>query len=567
VKAESAPAGERRASHVDRELLAVALLAVVPLLPFLDAAVSIDAPVFLAVARQIAVAPLDPFGFDMIWDPVSPHAAFFNHNPPLLSYYLVPWISLFGEWEPALHFALLPFPLVAGLAFAGIARRLAGDALGPAALLVTTPAFLVLASTLLLDVPLLACLLLAIYALLRAREGSPERWQLVAGLAAAAAGLVKYVGFATAPLLAAGVVLFLPAARRAGALLRCVGLPLAVWAAWGAWTGWLYGAVHYAGGLMLVGGKSFDPDEFWNQALSVPIYYGGALIFPVLAGVTAVVRGVRGAELAVAGLLAGGAVVHWVLPGGEPPRRIPLGADQAVVGAFCFAGACFVWGRALRPARVLASVEDRFLALWLAGFGVFSVFVNWHINAADALMAAPPALLLLFRDAAARPGRRAVWLWVAVTLPFSMGLAWADALQGDVYRTVARRIAAEIGDRSGARWCVGHWGFQYYLEREGFAAVVPPQYERSYGRSELSVDDWVASARNVSQLDVSQNLARYEMRRVWQWSEPAPIPLRTTNPDAGAGFYSHHAGYLPFGWSGGPLEQIGLGRVTSARGR
>jgi hypothetical protein len=318
---------------------------------------------------------------------------------------------------------------------------------------------------------------------------------------------------------------------------------------------------------MLVGEKSFDPDEFWNQVLSVPVYYGGALIFPVLAGLASLVRGGRGAELAVVGLLAGGAVVQWVLPEGEPARRHPLGADQAIAGAFFFAGAFFVWGRALRPARALASAEDRFLAIWLAGFLVFSALVNWHVNAADALLAAPPALLLLFRDADSRPGRRAVWLWVALTLPLSMGLAWADALQGDVYRTVARRIAVEIGERPGARWLVGHWGFQYYLEREGFAAVVPPQYERSYGRSELAVDDWVASARNVSQLDVTQNLARYGMRRVWHWSEASPIPLRATNPDAGAGFYSHHAGYLPFGWSGGPLEQIGLGRVTSAKAR
>ena len=36
-----------------REILAVAALTVLPLLPFLSAAFSIDAPVFVAVARQI----------------------------------------------------------------------------------------------------------------------------------------------------------------------------------------------------------------------------------------------------------------------------------------------------------------------------------------------------------------------------------------------------------------------------------------------------------------------------------------------------------------------------------
>jgi len=47
-------------------------------------------------------------------------------------------------------------------------------------------------------------------------------------------------------------------------------------------------------------------------------------------------------------------------------------------------------------------------------------------------------------------------------------------------------------------------------------------------------------------------------------------PLRTTNPDAGAGFYSHHGGYVPYAFSRVPLDTIGLGRVMSvppARGR
>ena len=70
-------------------------------------------------------------------------------------------------------------------------------------------------------------------------------------------------------------------------------------------------------------------------------------------------------------------------------------------------------------------------------------------------------------------------------------------LQRNVYREVARRIDAEIGERPGRRWFVGHWGFQFYFERIGFRAGVPPQYERAYGRSELARDDWIATARNA----------------------------------------------------------------------
>ena len=83
-----------------------------------------------------------------------------------------------------------------------------------------------------------------------------------------------------------------------------------------------------------------------------------------------------------------------------------------------------------------------------------------------------------------------------------------------------------------------------------------------YGRPRLALDDWVASARNVSQIDVSRDMARYGLREVWSFQERHWLPLRTTNPDAGAGFYSSHYGYAPFGWSRLPFEEIQLGRVV-----
>jgi 4-amino-4-deoxy-L-arabinose transferase-like glycosyltransferase len=556
----------RLASDPRREVALVGALALLPLLPFLWAAVSIDAPVFLAVTRQIVAHPADPFGFDMIWDPTSPQVHVFNRNPPLLSYYLAPWVALFGERELLLHAVMLPFPLIAALSFYGIARRLAGEGLAPAALLVATPAFLVLATTLMLDIPVLACMLFAVYAFLRAGEAEGRAkvgWEFTAGLTAAATGLMKYVGFSIAPLLAAGVVLlyprwWLPAARM-------VGLPLAVWALWGAYTASVYGGAHFWIASDLVQDKSFEPDDFWNQVASTPIYYGGALLFPVAVWLWTLVRRRTGIELAVAGVLLGAAAVHFVLPEGEPSRRNPIEADEALLAAVGFASAFSLWALCLRPRQLLASPLDRFLGLWLVGFLVFSMFLNWHVNAADALLAAPPLILLVFRNPELRPSRRAVAGWIALSLPFSVLLAWADSHQAGFYRTAARNIAAEIGDHPGERWFVGHWGLQYYLEREGFQAVVPPQYERWYGRSELEKGDWVSSARNVSQLDVSRNMNRYRLRLVWDWEQKWWLPLRTTNADAGAGFYSHHAGYVPFGWTHVPVENVGLGRVIGVK--
>jgi 4-amino-4-deoxy-L-arabinose transferase-like glycosyltransferase len=542
-----------------RERWLLAALVLLPLLPYLGNAISIDAPVFVAVAHQIAEAPADPFGFLMIWDPTSPDTASFNRNPPLLSYWLAPWIAGLGESDRLLHALVLPFPLVAALSFHGIARRLAGGGLAPAVLLVTTPAFFVLATTLLLDVPALAFLLLAVFAFLRGSEGEgAARWQWAAGAAAAAAGLTKYVGFASAPLLAMAC-LWLPGggARR---WLRVLAPPAVAWTLWGAWTAHLYGTPHFLGSTDVV----FDRDagELANQLVSGPVYLGAALVFPIALWARWLLRGGRGAEIAVLAVLLATPAVYFVLPNGEPPRRHPLEVEEMVLAALGFAGAFTLGVACLRPQRALASPEDRFLALWLGGFLVFTLFLNWHVNAADALLAAPPLLLLLFRHAELRPGRRFVAACAGAQLALSLALAAADGIQANFYRSAAARIADEIGEQPGARWFVGHWGFQHYLAQRGFQAVVPP----TYGRSDLAVGDWVASARNVSQLDVTRDLNRYGMREVWSWTKTTWLPLRTTNADAGAGFYSHHAGYVPFAWSTLPVDQIGLGRVVSVRG-
>ncbi|MFP8879651.1 MAG: glycosyltransferase family 39 protein [Myxococcota bacterium] len=564
---DSVPKPQRNPSNQRGRAQEVWLLVawvVLPLLPFVPGAISIDGPVFVEVAQQILIDPGDPYGFEMIWDPTSPKAAVFNRNPPLLSYYLAPFIALFGESDAVLHAALLPFPLIAALAFLGISRRLCGEGLAPSALLVSTPAFLVLATTLMLDVPTLALWLASVFALLRASETGLARWGWAAGFCAAAAGLMKYVGFSTAPLLAAGVVLLSKQVgwKRAAPMLRAVGVPIAVWALWGAYTHAVYGEVHFLGSTDVVTDmKKWQIDEFWNHTSTVFVYIGAALLFPIAIWLRVLLRGSKGIELAIVGVLIGTVVVVYVLPEGDPPRRVPLDLEGSLLAALGFAGSFLLVARSLRRKLLLGAPTDRFLLLWLGGTLFFSMFLNWHVNAADALLAAPPLLLLLFRDRDLRPTKLAALAVAAVALPLSFLLAWADMEQADSYRTAAANIAAEIGDQAGARYFVGQWGLQHYLEQQGFRAVVPPMY----GRTDLAAGDWIATARNVAQLDVSQNMSDYQMHQVWSRSFRSWLPLRTTNADAGAGFYSHHSGYVPWGWSSEPIEHFQLGRVTGRR--
>ena len=94
-----------------------------------------------------------------------------------------------------------------------------------------------------------------------------------------------------------------------------------------------------------------------------------------------------------------------------------------------------------------------------------------------------------------------------------------------------------------------------------------PLTEIKFGdSSQLAPGDWVASARNVSQLDLAGYMARFRIEPVRSFGSECALPLRTTNPDAGAGFYTHHGGYVPFAFSRAPLDDVGLGRVIAVPG-
>ncbi|MGI9589850.1 MAG: hypothetical protein ACR2P8_00675, partial [Myxococcota bacterium] len=320
-----------------------------------------------------------------------------------------------------------------------------------------------------------------------------------------------------------------------------------------------YDAVHFFGSSDVVLRRSFAPPVLIGQLTAIPIYYGAALIFPILIwGRSLAARG-RSAALGAATLVAGAAVALLVLPWGQPARRHPPGLEELAIAALGFAGGAFLWLTLLDPRRSWQEPVDRFLALWLGGWLVFSAFVNWHVNAADALLAAPPALLLLFRHPGLRPAPRFARAAAGTTLGLSLLLAWADTEQADFHREVAAAIDAEIGAQTGRRWQVGTWGFQHYLAPRGFSPVLP----LALGGPELAPGDWLAAPRNVAQQDVTPFQHRYRLRRVARWENASWLPLRTTNIDAVAGFYSHRLGYAPFAWSTLPIEAVDLMRVVS----
>ncbi|MCS7066616.1 MAG: hypothetical protein NZL85_10160, partial [Fimbriimonadales bacterium] len=76
--------------------------------------VHIDDTVVLHVAQNILKEPLHPFAGEFFWLEEPQPLAQVTTNPPLVSYWLAPFIALGGYREWVLHLAFVPFMALLG---------------------------------------------------------------------------------------------------------------------------------------------------------------------------------------------------------------------------------------------------------------------------------------------------------------------------------------------------------------------------------------------------------------------------------------------------------------------
>src|SRR4029079_15600009 len=192
---------QQKPFHERSPLLLLAIATAVALLPLLGKAFTMYEPLFLWAAQHIVDSPGDPYGFNLNWYGRTQPMSFVMQNPPLTSYALALASEIVGWSEGALHFAFAFFAFAAVAGTWSLARGMTGLPLLAAVLTLVMPFFLVSATNVMSDVPMVACF---VWALALWRRGLDERseWMLwLAALPAAAAGLFKYFGVAAVPLM------------------------------------------------------------------------------------------------------------------------------------------------------------------------------------------------------------------------------------------------------------------------------------------------------------------------------------------------------------------------------
>jgi len=241
------------------------------------------------------------------------------------------------------------------------------------------------------------------------------------------------------------------------------------------------------------------------------------------------------------------------------PRKAAGTAAAAFAGLWLWIGAGGLW--AVLAAGGLAALtlaalgardagddfpEVLLAVLWLGGVLVYAVGLNWSINARSLLPAGLPLAVLVLRwtDSLGFERRRsAMTVLTAGTAAAAVFSLWLGAADQGIAR--AQRAAAQPEGGAGVRF-IGHWGFQYYMERAGAAAY-------DYAKPKLATGDRVVvSVNNSGSAPLPVPVSRVSLTPV-----PNPWGVATMSPVEGkAGFYSSLYGVTPFALGPGQLYNV-----------
>lgn len=523
-----------------RPLWLLTLAVVLALVPFIAKPFHIDDPLFVWIARHIQSHPADPYGFSLNWYTYDLPVSFITKNPPLACYYLSLVGSLLGWSESALHVGLLLPAIAAILGTYRLASRLCGRPIHAALLTLFTPVFLVSGTTVMCDVMMLA---FWVWSLVLWTEGTEQSktWKLgVAVFLIALASLTKYFGACLIPLVAAWSL----AKRR----------PLK------EWLGWL--AIPVA---VLVGYQFASRAMYGRSLLGDAVKYAmvnrESSVFGAISGLA-----FSGGCLAIAvffspflwkrrGLIIGTTVsvlvvgVLCIIARKAFPS--PLYGLEVAQILFWAAGAVSVLALAVVDLYRNRNADSLLLACWLVGTLFFATFCNWIINARSVLPASIPASILVMRRLEQRTKDGVTLSPNAFLVPAVAGAALAvwvaagDYSLAQASRTAARRVCASYANKGPHLWFEGHWGFQYYMEQDGAAAL-------DLRALPLAVGDYVAiPADNAEIFPINGPMVQLETMLV-----PMHAGITTMSTPSGSGFYASLWGPLPFAISPGAEQSV-----------
>lgn len=564
-----------------RDALIAAGLPVLLLLPFLGKAFHVDDPLFIWTAKHLLEDPISFYGFDTNWKRELTPIWQIMQNPPLLSYYLAPFGAAFGFGERAIHVVMLLPTALAGLGTYMVARRFCNWPLMATLLALLTPAFLVSASQVMSDVPMVACWLWALYFWLRGLEERQERWCIAAAVLIGVGTLTKYFAASMIPLLL--LYTFLQPRSRWG-LAWYLLVPLGMMLFYEFFTHRLYGV-----GLISDAGRYAREyrTDFSTGAGSILTHYvsktftgfvftGGciasvAFLTPWLWPRSIFAWGLR-AFLVFFVFVA--LIIPYALPSFNPLQAVyEINFDRPGVALYSDKMVATVWEQYLQWCLFFVAgvqiaaltfynlhkerdADALLLTLWIGGALIFCCYINHYVNGRVILPIAPAVAILAVRQLERRGwNRETFWRWapgpLAVSTILTLVLCHADYRLAESAKVAAAEIMQE--EHEGTVYFSGHSGFQYYMQELGAESIDIQRALATKG------DRYVLPSNNWNPVQIGPHLVGDH--KVFGY---ATVPYVSTSYYLRhAGFYSDDAGRLPYCFGPTPREEYLFVEVTA----
>ncbi len=469
----------------------------------------IDDTAYLAVARQIASRPLDPYGFQQFWYDY-PQPANEVLAPPVLPYWLGLGIRLLGERPVLLKLWLLPIALLFCYSTRQLLQRFARGSETPLLVGIAFSPSVLPAFDFMLDIPTLAIGATAVAIFLDALDRDSWPHVVLAGLLGGLAIQTKYTGGIISPvLLAASLIRGRPLKG-----LAANAISAAIFIGWEGFTRWKYGESHF---LFALNSSGSDVIARLKTLLKAAVTLQGTLSPPLvlLAVVTLIKR--RWIAPVLSGLIVFGLMVLALTPDTRDSSWHP---DYAQPGIGVRAFIEWPWGLAAVAAVAIVAIRlvvrwrrgsIRFKLRWPLAFLLIWLSIEWAgylvmtpFPASRRLLGIEFVSTLLVAYLASRACRGATGrqrLWTAIVPGVCLGLFFELV---DISNTWLEPQAVDAAadwieqqHASGKIWYTGHWGFQYAAERHGFLPLAAGYTELHEGDCLIVAPAWMAQQEFV----------------------------------------------------------------------
>src|SRR5262245_60885631 len=143
-----------------RNYVVLAVIVLAGIIPFSSRAVYLDEHIFLHVAQSVRTNWFFPQDTPWVFFGTRGASLAAHTHPPVGEYYLALLYSIFGQFrEVPFRIAVSVFPIAAVLGFYNLARRFTPHPFLVALIFAANAAFFVYSSTMMMDIPMLAFLL------------------------------------------------------------------------------------------------------------------------------------------------------------------------------------------------------------------------------------------------------------------------------------------------------------------------------------------------------------------------------------------------------------------------